>query len=160
MPADITTDEVWQEVEKQMFAVVGMVTARGEARTAGIVYVVDGRELYIGSGKTSWKARHIRQNPNVSLTVTISKRIPFLPWLPIPAATITFQGEATVLEADEVNPEIHRRLTRGMEIDSEWMSRQCTIRVRPKGHFVTYGVGVPLRTMRNPEKSRGRVAVG
>ncbi len=159
MPVDIATDQVWLEVEKQMFAVLGMVTARGEARTAGIVYIVQDRELYIGSGKSSWKARHIRQNPNVSLTVTISKRIPFVPWIPIPAATITFQGEAAVLEVEDVDAEIHRRLTRGMEIDSEWTSKQCTIRVRPKGHFVTYGVGVSLLTMRNPEKSRGRVPV-
>lgn len=159
MTVKTTTDEVWQEVEKQMFAVLGMVTARGEARTAGIVYLVEGRELYIGSGKSSWKARHIRQNPNVSLTVTISKRIPFMPWIPIPAATITFQGEARVLDVEDVDAEVHRRLTRGMEIDSDWLSKQCTIRVRPKGHFVTYGVGVSLRTMRNPEKSRGRVPV-
>jgi hypothetical protein len=159
MPADVTTDQVWREVEKQMFAVLGMVTARGESRTAGIVYVVEDRELYIGSGKSSWKARHIRQNPNVSLTVTISKRIPFIPWIPIPAATITFQGEATVHEVGDVDPKIQQRLTRGMEVDPEWLNAQCSIRVRPKGHFVTYGVGVPLRTMRNPEKSRGRVPV-
>ncbi len=159
MPAQITTDEVWKEVQKQFFAVLGMVTAKGEARTAGIVYVARGREIFIGTSKGAWKTRHVKQNPNVSLTVTIHKRIPFLPFLPIPPATVTFQGEAKVHTIEEVGRDVIDTLFRGMEIDETFVADSCVIRVKPRGDFVTYGVGVSLRTMRNPEKSRGKIAV-
>lgn len=37
MPAAITTGQVWREIENQLFAVLGMVSKAGKARTAGIV---------------------------------------------------------------------------------------------------------------------------
>jgi hypothetical protein len=160
MPADITTEQVWSEVEKQVFAVLGMVTAKGEARTAGIVYIARDRELYIGTSKGAWKTRHVRRNPKVSLTVTIAKRIPFLPFVPIPPATITFQGEATVHDVEEIGGDVLQALYKGMEIDEEFVADSCIIRVKPKGDFVTYGVGVSLLAMRDPKKSQGRVSAG
>jgi len=35
----------------------------------------------------------------------------------------------------------------------------CFLEVSPRGHFATYGVGVPLLAMRDPAKARGRVPV-
>ena len=81
MTIQLATEQVWQAIEKELFAVIGMVTANNEARTVGIVYVVRDRKLYIGTGKNSWKASHIAENPHVSLTIPISKRILFLPWM-------------------------------------------------------------------------------
>lgn len=159
MPAPIHTDQVWRELEKGMFAVLGMVTAKAEARTAGIVYIVRDRHLYVTTDRFSWKTKHIEKNPNVSLTVAIPKRIPFLPWIRIPAATITFRGEATVHGMDEVPAEIPQALMKGLEMDQETVSKTCIIRVKPKGHFVTYGVGVSLLTMRKPEAASGRAPV-
>ena len=144
MPTNVTTADVWRKVEKHSFAVLGFVTARGEPRTAGIRYAVHDRQLYIVTGHDSWKIRHIISNPYVSLTVTIPKRIPFVPWLQIPAATISFQGEATVHAIDDVPPEIPRKLLGGLEISPEQRKTICVIRIRPAGRFVTYGVGVPL----------------
>lgn len=158
--ADITTAQVWAEIEKQLFAVLGMVTTKNEARTAGIVYIVHNRKLYIGSKKTAWKNRHIAANPHVSLTVPIAKRIPLLPWIKIPAATITFSGTAQVLETAEASPEVVQALFRGMADTPETSAPFAIIEVTPVGHFVTYGVGVSLLTMRDTEKARGRVAVG
>jgi hypothetical protein len=159
MPATPPTDQVWSEIRKQIFAVLGFVSKNGEARTAGIVYVVHGRELYIATGRQSWKARHIRENPNVSLTVTISKRIPLFPWIKIPPATVTFQGTAAVCTLDEVSAELQHSLFRGHELDADTRGNSCVIRVAPRGEFITYGVGVPLLTMRHPEQARGRAAV-
>ena len=36
--ADITSEQVWTELKKEIFAVLGMVTAKGQARTVGVVY--------------------------------------------------------------------------------------------------------------------------
>ena len=40
MTVQLTADQVWQEIEKNHFAVLGMVTPTGEAHTVGIVYLI------------------------------------------------------------------------------------------------------------------------
>jgi uncharacterized pyridoxamine 5'-phosphate oxidase family protein len=159
MTVQLTTDQVWQEIEANLFAVLGMVTPPGEARTVGIIYVVDNRKLYIATQKAAWKAKHIAQNPHVSVTIPIAKRIPFLPWIKIPAATITFAGEAHVLENSEVSGEVLKKLYRDVVKDEQAMAASCVIEVTPQKDFITYGVGIPLMQMRFPDKARGRVAV-
>ncbi len=158
MPAPVTTDRIWKEVQAQLFAVLGFVNPKGEARTSGIVYVVRNRQLYIIVGRHSWKARHIARNPKVSLTVTIPKRIPFLPWIKIPAATITFQGDAEVHASSEIDPEIRHALTRDVKLDPD-PAKYVIIKVKPSGEFLTYGIGVTLPTMRKPEEASGRAPV-
>ena len=153
MTLQLASNEVWQEVEKNMFAVLGMVTAQQEARTVGIVYVVRNRKIYIASNKHAWKARHIIKNPHVSLTVTVAKRIPFMPWIPIPAATITFSGEATVHNALDVDEEIVKALYRGIPSDQEILKESCVIEVQPVKDFVTYGIGIPPNADALPRKS-------
>ncbi len=157
--ATLTSQQVWQALKKESFAVLGMVSANQEARTAGIVYVVRAGKLYISSRKEAWKVRHIGQNRCVSLTVPIAKRIPFMPWIKIPAATITFAGAAVVRELDEVDDAILQALMRGLQNDPEVRQTTCVIEVTPVKDFVTYGVGVPLMTMRDPQQARGRAPV-
>ena len=157
--ADITLDAIWQEIEKNVFAVLGMVTAKGEARTAGIVYIVHDRTIYIGSQQDAWKVKHVAANPHVSLTVAIPKSVPLMPWIKVPAATITVAGEADVLAADAVGDAVVAKLFRGMKNVEELKRTFAVIAVRPTGHFVTYGVGVSLMDMRDPAKARARVAV-
>lgn len=159
MTLQLTSAQVWQAIEKELFAVVGMVTTRQEARTVGVVYVTQGRKLYVGTGKNTWKARHIGRNPHVSITIPIAKRIPFMPWMKIPAATITFSGVARVLPAAEVSPDLLRAIFRGMADDPARVADSCLIEITPQGEFVTYGVGVSLMQMRDPAQARGRAAV-
>ncbi len=160
MTVQLTADEVWQAIEKEVFAVLGMVTARGEARTVGIVYVVRDRKLYIGTDRDAWKVRHVSTNPHVSMTIPIAKRIPFLPWIKIPSATITFCGEARALSAEETPPETLQAVFRGMAEDDERVATSCLIEVTPVKEFITYGVSMSLMQMRDPKKARGRVPVG
>lgn len=156
MPATVTTAEVWREVEKRFCGVLGFVTPRGEARTAGIGYAVKDRNVYIVTGQNSWKVRHILANPHVSFTVTIPKRVPFMPWIPVPPATISFQGEASIHDLGEVPPEIPKKLLRGLKPNAEELAKICIIKIRPVGEFLTYGVGVSMQTMRKPEAASGR----
>lgn len=155
MSLHLTPHQVWENVEKNSFAVLGMVTAKGEPRTVGIVYIVDDRRLYIGAGRTMWKVKHIERNPHVSLTVAIPKRVPLMPWIKVPAATITFSGTARILEKQDVGPDLLERLYRHEEGRDGW----CAIEVTPAKDFITYGVGVSLLTMRSPAKSRSRAPV-
>ncbi len=156
MTLELTTEQVWQAIEKELFVVIGMVTADHEARTVGVVYVVHGRKLYIGTGKETWKARHIAGNPHVSVTIPIVKRIPIMPWIKIPAATITFCGRARILDTGEAPPELLQAIFRDLALDQEMMAGSCLIEVVPEKEFITYGVGIPLMQMRQPQKARGR----
>ena len=45
MPQQLPSELVWKEMEKELFAVLGMVTAKGEARTVGIVYIVHDKKI-------------------------------------------------------------------------------------------------------------------
>ena len=160
MIPELTTDQVWQEIEQEIFCVLGMVTPDQESRTVGVVYAVQDRVLVIGTGKTTWKARHIRQNPAVSVTIPKPKRIPLLPWIKIPAATITFSGTAAVKDAATSSRELLQKVFRHMADNQEMVEKSCLIEITPQGDFLTYGIGVPLIKMRQPEHARGRVNVG
>lgn len=156
MSAPITTDLVWREIDKRAFAVLSYVTPRNEARSAGVVYVVRNRKVYIRTATDSWKAKHIRSNPSVALNVTIPKRVPLMPWITIPQATIAFKGTATVVEAADAPP----ALLEALEVATQHAGTGlCVIEVTPAGSFATYGIGVSLRAMRDPAQARGRVAV-
>lgn len=159
MPPTLTSDQIWQEMEEQVFAVIGTVTTRGRVQTTGIVYVVRDGDVYIATGCNSLKVRNILANPHVSLTVTIPKRIPFCPWIKIPPATITFQGQASIESLQETPEEIRKALTKDLKMSPEMSSNMCFIKVRPEGQFLTYGVGTSLMGMMKPEEAIARTPV-
>lgn len=136
-----------------------MVTAGHEARTVGILYAVGDHKLYFITGSDTWKARHIAANPHVSVTIPIAKRVPIMPWLKIPQATITFQGTARICGASEAMPDLLQKLLGPMADDSALIAGSCLVEIIPTGEFVTYGVGVRLIEMRDPNKARGRAPV-
>lgn len=145
--------EIWYHIEKWPFGVLSFVTAGGESRSAGVMYKVKDRVIYVLTGWDTWKAKHIQSNPNVSMTVTI-QRLP-IRVRQMPPAVITFSGHATVLDLSEVDPEIRNELTRGIDD----MPDTCAIKIEPKGKFVTYGIGIPMMEMRHPERALARVPV-
>ena len=154
-----TTDIVWKVIENELFAILGMVTRNHESRTVGIVYIVNDRKFYIGTGLETWKVRHLKDNPNVSLTIPIAKRVPVMPWIKIPQATITFAGKAVIITGQDASTNLLRSVFRHLADDQEFMKDNCLIEVTPVGEFITYGVGIPLMQMRDPERSRGRAPV-
>lgn len=159
MAQQLSAQQVWQIIDKELFAVVGMVNAHNEARTAGILYAVRDHKLYFITGRDTWKVRHIAANPHVSVTIPIAKRVPIMPWMKIPQATITFQGTAHVCGAGEAMPDLLQKLLGPMANDKELIAGSCLIEIVPEGEFVTYGIGVRLIEMRDPNKARGRAPV-
>lgn len=155
MNLQLTSASVWNEIERNNFAVLGMVTAGHQARTVGIVYVVDDHRLYIGAGRDQWKTKHIAHNGDISMTIPIAKRVPLMPWVKIPAATITFSGTAQILEKHQLGEALFNKLYRHDAERGGW----CAIEVTPQRDFITYGIGVSLWAMRSPDRSRARVPV-
>lgn len=159
MPNPATTQNVWEAIHKELFAILGMVTEDKQSRTVGIVYIARNGKFYIGTGLSTWKARHVKNNPAVSMTIPIAKRIPVAPWVKIPQATITFSGTARIIPGDQANQELQRAVFRHKADDREFMKENCLIEVTPVGDFITYGIGIPLIKMREPELARGRAPV-
>lgn len=155
-----TTEQVWEAIDRAFFGVIAFVNGRGDPRTAGVSYTVDGRSLYISTDRDSWKVRHIAANPNVSMTVTIPKRVRFLPFIKVPAATITFKGDAEILGVGDIDPTIFERLPRGSETDPQALASTAIIRVVPHGDFVTFGIAMPITRMANHEAAHGRAPCG
>jgi len=149
-----TADEVWDVIEKWPFAVLGFVTPSGEARAAGVMYKVRERIVHVVTGPNTWKARHIRANPSVSVTVTVQR-------LPIrvrqaPPAVITFSGHATVVPVRDVDADLRAELMRGVDMSDD---DTCVIQIEPAGRFVTYGIGVPMMKMRTPDEALARIPI-
>ena len=154
----LTSAQVWQAMAKANFAVVGMVNAAGHARTAGVVIATDRPYVRFMSGRHEWKVRHIEGNPHVSVTVPIPKRIPLLPMIKVPAATITFRGTARLVDPADAAPSVIKALTGGLEL-GETAQDMTVVEIAPEGEFVTYGIGMRVDKMRDTQFARARVPV-
>ena len=158
---ELSTDEVWRVLEKQNFMVIGMVSARGQARTVGVMAYTVNRTVWFTTNETTWTTRHIVAHPDVSVTVTIPKRVPLIPWIKVPAATITFSGVAEVIPAHRMPAVALDALTKRVrQAENGSEGELLGIGIRPVGDFVTYGVGVSVITMLDTMAARGRTPSG
>jgi hypothetical protein len=158
MPARPTvsylTQEVWRDLAKQSFAVVGHLNNDGEPRSSGVVYALVGHRMFVAVAPDSWKARALQTGDQVSVTVPVRRGGPLSLIFPIPPATISFHATVTVHPAGSVTrsslPTELRRL-----LPETGDAPICILELTPAGRFLTYGVGVSLMAMRDPA-----VAVG
>ena len=148
-------EEVWHQLDKASFAVVSYVTPTGDPRSSGVLFKAIGSKLYIVVAPDSWKAKHIAISERVAMTVPVRRGGILSLLAPIPPATISFHAAAIVHPADSM--EIPKELE--PLIPPERRSSSTIVEVVPEGAFVTYGIGVSLMKMRNPDTARARVAV-
>jgi hypothetical protein len=153
-----TEGRVWHAIAKASFAILGYVTPDGQPRTSGVVYTTVGRRLYVATSPDSWKARHIPSSGRVSMTIPVRRGGVLSLLVPIPPATITFSGAAIVHPPGSTrSTEIAERL--GALLPDDRRSDAAIIEITPAGIFVTYGIGVPLRRLRDPAASGARVPI-
>ena len=156
--ARLTSEQVWNKVAAQSFAVLGYVTPRGEPRASGIIYKILGRRLYVAVAPDSWKARHIAVSGRVSVTVPVRRGGILSLVAPIPPATVSFHGTAIVHPAG--SPEVRPLLEKlGALLPAERRASASIIEIVLEDSFVTYGLGVSLEKMRDPSAARSRVRV-
>jgi hypothetical protein len=149
----VTTDAVWRHVESKTFAVLSWVTPAGEPRSAGVLYRAVGRRLHVGVDADSWKARHIAASGRASVTVLVRRGGLLSLLAPIPPATISFRGTATVRPA--TSPSLPKEVKKLLMPEMP-LAEQAVIEILPEGDFVTYGLGVSLLGMRHPDRAMGR----
>jgi hypothetical protein len=151
----LSARDVWTAVTRASFAVISHVTPSGAPRSSGVLYTVEGDRMYVVVADTSWKARHIRDEGLISVTVPIRRGGIMSLLAPIPPATVSFPGVATVH-----GPELLDRSPRLARLVPPERRTGCAVlEIRPTGHYVTYGLGVPLLRMRDTQRSRARVPV-
>jgi len=153
-----TTEQVWRAVARASFAVLSYVTPDGAPRSSGIVYAAAGRRLFVVVAPDGWKARHITTGARVSVTVLVRRGGLLSLLVPIPPATISFHGRATVhpsgtLRVSALPPQLVRLLP------AQGRDAATVIEIVPEGEFLTYGVGVPLMRLQDPAAARGRAPV-
>lgn len=154
----LTSDQVWQSVISASFAVISYVTPAGQPRSSGVVYKVVGRRLIVVVASDGWKARHIAATGRVAVTVPVRRGGVLSLVAPVPPATISFHGTAILRPAG--SPQTLALLNElGSLIPVERRATGSVIEILPEGTFVTYGIGIPLWTMRDPAAARARVPV-
>lgn len=154
----LTSDRVWRKLAKASFAVVSYVTPAGEPRSSGVVYAIVDRRMYVAVAADSWKAKHITATGRVAVTVPVRRGGIMALVFPIPPATISFHAPAIVYQAASLE---ERPLPKALVslLPPERRTSACIIEIEPVGQFLTYGLGVSLRQMRNPALARARVRV-
>jgi Pyridoxamine 5'-phosphate oxidase len=154
----LTSEQVWREIAKASFAVVGYVTPSGEPRSSGVVYKTVGRRLFIAVGPESWKAHHIAASGRVAVTVPVRRGGILSLLVPIPPATVSFHATAMVYPPG--SPQVRPLLDElASLLPAERRASAAIIEVEPEGAFVTYGLGVSLTKMRDPDAARARIPV-
>jgi Pyridoxamine 5'-phosphate oxidase len=154
----LSSEQVWRQIAKASFAVLSHVTPSGEPRSSGVVYRTLDRRLYIAVAPNSWKARHLAVNGRVAVTIPVPRGGLLALVMPIPPATVSFHGNAIVHPAG--SPEVGPLLEElGALLPAERRTSAAVIEIVPDGAFVTYGIGVSLNEMRDPDTARSRVPV-
>jgi hypothetical protein len=154
----LTSEQVWREIAGASFAVLSHATPSGEPRSSGVVYRTVDRRLYVAVAPDSWKARQIAVSGRVSLTVPVRRGGVLALVMPIPPATVSFRGRAIVHPAG--SSKVRSLLDElGSLLPADRRTSAAIIEIVPEGAFVTYGIGVSLSQMRDPEAARARVPV-
>lgn len=155
-PASVTTVDVWRSLEKASFAVLSYVTPAGRPRSSGVVYAVANHRLYVVTAPTSWKARHIQDGAQVAVTVPVRRGGALTLVAAIPPATISFHAivRRAISPSEAGIPERLQAL-----LPPARRNEAVVLVLQPADDFVTYGLGVSLKQMRDPVASGSRVPV-
>ena len=154
----VTSEQVWRELAKASFAVVGYVTPTGEPRSSGVLYATAGRRMYVAVAEDSWKAKHIAASGRVAVTVPVRRGGIMSLLFPIPPATISFHASATVHPASSLEGSPLSNTLASL-VPPERRNSCRIIEIEPVGQFLTYGIGVSLTQLRSPALARARVRV-
>jgi hypothetical protein len=153
----LTSSDVWRALGEHSFAVMSHVTASGEPRSSGVVYGTDASQVLVVVAASSWKARTIADGQLVSMTVPVRRGGILSLLFPIPPAAISFRARAQVGEPCMLDrAALPKKFARLLPPP---LAESCVIRLTPVGNFLTYGIGVSLMQMRDPEIAAARVPV-
>ena len=146
-PADLhrpDPERVVRAIAKRSFATLASVSPAGRPHVAGVLYEAVGDRLYVSTLRSSRKARNVAANGRVGVCIPIRR-------LPVgPPSSVQFQAAADVLAVDD--PAISGLVAEGRlasitghgELE---LADGCFLRIEMPQRMLTYGLGMPLRTL-------------
>lgn len=144
----VGTDDVWNEIAKASFATLSYVTPTGEPRSSGVVYVCEGRRLYVAVAPDSWKARHLATAGRAAVVVPVRRFALLSLFAPVPPATISFQAEAIVHAPGPVGGSPAPKKLLALLPEAR-QAEAAIIELIPEGQFLVYGLGCSLTEFRD-----------
>lgn len=145
--------EVKEIMKKNMWLVLSTANEKCNPQSSVIMYESDGNAIYFTTGKNTLKARNIRKNNNVSVTIPFRKNL-LHKLIPAPPGELHFQAKAQFLERE--SKEVQTMLQRVLKFEEKSGIKADTVylKLTPKKRIATYGVGIKLMQLRFPEKAR------
>lgn len=139
---------VTRAVARRSFCTLATTSPAGRPHVAGVLYELVGTQLWVGTLRSSRKARNLAANPAAAVTIPVRR-------LPVgPPSSVQFQATVELLPVDHpdllalVDSGRLRAITSHGELD---LPGVCFLRLTPTGTIHTYGLGMPLRhLLRNP----------
>lgn len=146
-------NEVKHTIKKHNWLVLSSISSNGIPYSSVLVYQSDGNIIICQTGTNTLKAKNIRANNKVAITIPIRKN--FLHKLiPAPPAEVHFTTNAKLLsKEDEEARTIFTRYLKHSE-KAELPQDSIWIKIKLPNKVTTYGIGVPLLKMRDPNKAR------
>jgi hypothetical protein len=136
--------------------VLSTVDKENKPHSSVVVYQSDGKVIFIQTGNDTIKAKDIELNEKVSITIPFRKNF-FHKLIPAPPAELHFTSKASIRsKGDEEAKKVYSKYLKYLE-DEELPSESVWIRIEIPDVIATYGVGVSMFKMRDPEKARNIV---
>ncbi|MFX1453112.1 MAG: pyridoxamine 5'-phosphate oxidase family protein [Promethearchaeota archaeon] len=153
---DNLENEVRSILRKKNWLVLGTVDEKNNPHSSVVVYQSDGYMIYCTTGKDTLKVRNIRHNNKVSVTLPFRKNF-FHKIIPAPPAELHFTAEAEIKPFEDL--EARKIFAKYLKYNENVENQEDSIwiKITPSRRISTYGVGVKLLKMRNPQKARNLV---
>ena len=129
------------------------VNEKNQAHRSVIVYQSNGQIIYVQIGSTTIKVKDILRNNKISVTIPFWKN--FLhKIIPAPSAELHFTATAEIVlkENEEARQILRKFIKHAEKVQSN--DETIGIKIAPSKKIFTYGVGIPIWTMRKPEEAR------
>ena len=149
----VDPDEIQRLIAKRSFANLATVSPGGSPHSAGVLYAVVGRDMYVSTEMSTRKARNIAHDERVAVAIPV-RRIPVGP-----PSLIHFQTTAKLIPTDD--PRLRHLVETGVvdgitshgELD---LPDGCFVRIAIPSRVHTYGLGLSLyRLARDPLSAAG-----
>ncbi|MHA1680436.1 MAG: pyridoxamine 5'-phosphate oxidase family protein [Promethearchaeota archaeon] len=138
------------KIRTKDFGFITTIDSKCRPHTTGILYGVAPAgspfEIYILTGRKYVKARHMQENPAVSLAIPFPHHLLRF----VPARAIQFRGTAEMVSLDDpVAREAFQasRILR-MNIESEYEGEMVFFKITPARKVFVYGLGYSLAEMK------------
>lgn len=152
--ADTLEKEVRSVLKNNRWMTLATANKNGIPQSSVVMYASDSEVIYVMTGNRTKKARNIRKNNHVAVTIPFYKSLLHRLITIAPPAEITFRGTAELL--DQSDNEAQKLYKEKMKVDvsNDIQKDSIWIKITPGKRIECYGVGVRLYDLRNPEKAR------